>query len=91
MLSNSMNTFFLFIRLDVRDVVSLPGSFSQGDEQGNGAKEGEKESEKGKNGVTVDEACCIHGQSGVFIGKCSVAGDPVWTQLLKRLYVSSNL
>ena len=58
----------LLIRLDVHDVdaiVSLPGSPPKGDsrdEQGDGVKEGEKESEKGKNEVTVDEACWIYEQ-----------------------------
>ncbi|KIM38075.1 hypothetical protein M413DRAFT_13037 [Hebeloma cylindrosporum] len=58
----------LLIRLDVHDVdaiVSLPGSPSKGenrDEQGDGVKEGEKESEKGKNEITVDEACWIYEQ-----------------------------
>jgi hypothetical protein len=69
----------LLIRLDVHDVdaiVSLPGSppkVENRDEQGHGVKEGEKESEKGKNEVTVDEACWIYEQLryvfGVLINK----------------------
>jgi len=58
----------LLIRLDVHDVdaiVSLPGSPPKGenrDERGHGVKEGEKELEKGKNEVAVDEACWIYEQ-----------------------------
>ncbi|KAF8957397.1 hypothetical protein BDZ97DRAFT_1846595 [Flammula alnicola] len=64
----------LLIRLDVHDVdaiVSLPGSSSKDkdaasdkdkEEHTASAKEGDKDAEKGKNEVTVDEACWIYEQ-----------------------------
>ena len=48
--------------LDIDAIVSLPGSPPEGDnhnKKGDSVKEGEKELEKGKNEVTVDEACWI--------------------------------
>ena len=57
----------LLVRFDVHDVdaiISLPGSSSKGgnlDDQGDG-KAGQKESEKGKNEVRVDEACWVYEQ-----------------------------
>jgi len=58
----------LLIRLDVHDVdaiISLPGCSPKGgnlEGQGDGAKAGQKELEKGKNEVTVDEACWVYEQ-----------------------------
>lgn len=58
----------LLIRLDVHDVdaiVSLPGKAKEKDLDSGEAEDiggGEKESEKGRNEVTVDEACWIYEQ-----------------------------
>ncbi|CAA7268892.1 unnamed protein product [Cyclocybe aegerita] len=64
----------LLIRLDVHDVeaiVSLPGSSSKDKdsssvdkekEESEGAKEGDKDAEKAKSEITVDEACWIYEQ-----------------------------
>lgn len=61
----------LLIRLDVHDVdaiVSLPGSSSKDkdtknkEEYAESSKDGEKDTEKGKNEVSVDESCWIYEQ-----------------------------
>ena len=58
----------LLIRLDVHDVdaiVSLPGTSASDkdkEEGADGAKEDDKDADKGKNDVTVDQACWIYEQ-----------------------------